>query len=88
MKELIFTNNAWQEYEYWQIQDKKILKRINLILKDIRRDYFNGIGEPEPLKYSLSGKWSRRIDDVNRLVYEVLNNGDIRIVQCKGHYAD
>jgi toxin YoeB len=88
MKELKFTNDAWEQYEYWQSQDKKILKRINLLLKDIKRDFFNGIGDPEPLKYDLVGKWSRRIDDVNRLVYEIINDGDIRVLQCKGHYND
>jgi len=87
MKELKFTNDAWEQYEYWQTQDKKTLKRINLLLKDIKRDFYNGIGDPEPLKYDLAGKWSRRIDDINRLVYEIIND-DIRIIQCKGHYDD
>ena len=88
MKELNFTNDAWDQYLYWQMQDKKTLRRINLLLKDVQREYFNGIGEPEALKYALQGKWSRRIDEVNRLVYEILSNGNIRILQCKGHYED
>ena len=88
MKELIFTRDAWEQYEYWQTQDKKTLRRINSLLKDIKRDYFNGIGDPEALKYDFTGKWSRRIDGENRLVYEIISNGDIRIFQCKGHYTD
>ena len=88
MKELIFSATAWNEYLSWQNQDKKTLRRINMLLKDVQRDYFNGLGEPEPLKYEFQGKWSRRIDGTNRLVYEILDNGDIRIIQCKGHYDD
>ena len=85
MSNISFTNRAWEEYCYWQTQDKKTLKRINLLLADIQRNSFTGIGKPEPLKENLSGYWSRRIDDVNRLVYRV-NNDQIEIVQCKGHY--
>jgi toxin YoeB len=88
MKELNFTNDAWDQYLHWQMQDKKTLKRINLLLKDVQRNYFDGIGEPEALKYGLQGKWSRRIDETNRLVYEILSNGNIRVIQCKGHYDD
>jgi len=88
MKELNFTNDAWDQYLDWQMQDRKTLKRVNLLLKDVQRNYFDGIGEPEPLKYDLQGKWSRRIDEANRLVYEILSNGNIRIIQCKGHYDD
>ncbi len=87
MSKLEFTEMAWEEYLYWQVQDKKTLKRINLLLKDISRNSFEGIGKPEPLKNELSGCWSRRIDDVNRLVYKVASD-KIVIFQCKGHYDD
>ena len=84
---LIFLPEAWEDYLYWQTQDKKTLKRINMLLKDIERGNFDGIGKPEPLKGDMSGFWSRRIDDVNRLVYRI--RGDvIEIVSCKGHYED
>lgn len=85
MSNISFTTRAWEEYCYWQTQDKKTLKRINLLLADIQRNNFVGIGKPEPLKENLSGYWSRRIDDVNRLVYKI-NNEQIEILQCKGHY--
>ena len=85
MNNISFTTRAWEEYCYWQTQDKKTLKRINLLLADIQRNNFIGIGKPEPLKENLSSYWSRRIDDVNRLVYKV-NNEQIEIVQCKDHY--
>lgn len=85
MSNISFTTRAWEEYCYWQTQDKKTLKRINLLLADIQRNNFVGIGKPELLKENLSGYWSRRIDDVNRLVYKV-NNEQIEIIQCKGHY--
>lgn len=86
MNNISFTNNAWEEYCYWQIQDKKTLKKINILLLDIQRNNFEGIGKPEPLKDTLSGYWSRRIDEVNRLVYRI-NNNQIEIIQCKGHYT-
>ena len=86
MNNLSFTNSAWQEYCYWQMQDKKTLKRINLLLADIQRNSFAGIGKPEPLKENLNGYWSRRIDDTNRLVYRI-SNQQIEIIQCKGHYG-
>lgn len=86
MKKIWF-DEAWEDYTYWQQQDKKTLKRINMLLKDIERGNFDGIGKPEPLKGDMSGFWSRRIDEVNRLVYRI--NGDmIEIVSCKGHYED
>ena len=85
MNNISFTAKAWEEYCYWQTQDKKTLKRINLLLADIRRNRFEGIGKPEPLKDNLSGYWSRRIDEVNRLVYKI-DNDKIEIIQCKGHY--
>lgn len=85
MNKISFTNRAWEEYCYWQSQDKKTLKRINLLLIDIQRNSFEGIGKPEPLKGNLTGYWSRRIDDVNRLVYRIIDE-QIEVVQCKGHY--
>ena len=81
MKKIWF-DEAWEDYIYWQTQDKKTLKRINILLKDIE-----GIGKPEPLRGDLSGLWSRRIDDVNRLVYRIKNDV-MEIVSCKGHYDD
>ena len=85
MNNLTFTSQAWGDYCYWQSQDRKTLKRINILLKDIDRNKYKGIGKPEPLKGNFSGLWSRRIDDVNRLIYKV-SNGQIEIIQCKGHY--
>lgn len=86
MKKIWF-DKAWEDYLYWQIQDKKLLKKINELLKDIERNQNQGIGKPEALKGDLSGWWSRRIDDVNRLVYRI--NGElIEIASCKGHYGD
>lgn len=85
MNNIMFTDAAWNEYCYWQTQDKKILKRINQLLKDIQRNSFEGLGKPEPLKNNLSGYWSRRIDDNNRIVYKVTNS-QIEIIQCKSHY--
>jgi toxin YoeB len=82
-----WTDEAWEEYLYWQGQDKKTLKRINNILKDINRSPFSGIGKPEPLKHELQGYWSRRIDEANRIVYKV-ENEQIVIVQCGAHYDD
>ena len=86
MKKL-WSDRACDDYLYWQTQDKKTLKRINLLLIDIMRNSFEGIGKPEPLKNELAGLWSRRIDDTNRLVYRVTNS-QIEVVQCKGHYSD
>lgn len=81
----IWYDRAWDDYLYWQSQDKKTLKRINQLIRDAERDPFNGIGKPEPLKGDLSGFWSRRIDEENRLVYRP-NNGILEILSCKGHY--
>lgn len=86
MGKLIFTDRAWEEYLFWQMQDKKTLKRINALLKDIDRNGFEGIGKPEPLK-NQEGFWSRRIDETNRLVYQIFD-GHTEIIQCKGHYDD
>ena len=83
----IWQDDAWEEYLYWQSQDKKTLKRINLILKDIERDFYKGIGKPELLSGNLSGFWSRRIDDKNRIVYRIKDN-KLEIAQCGSHYKD
>ena len=82
---LAWTENAWDNYLYWQQQDKKTLKRINKLLLDIKRDPFSGIGKPEPLKENLSGFWSRRIDTTHRLVYAV-DDEKITIISCRYHY--
>jgi len=87
MSNINFTEDAFAEYIYWQTQDKKTLKRINTLLKDMSRSPFDGIGKPEPLKGELSGLWSRRIDDTNRILYRVTDDY-IEIIQCKGHYND
>jgi toxin YoeB len=84
---LLWEDRAWDDYLYWQTQDKKTLKRINALIKDIQRSSFEGIGKPEPLKGNLSGLWSRRIDDTNRIVY-FEQNGIIYIVSCRDHYND
>ena len=82
---LLWLEKSWEEYCSWQGQDKKTLKKINILIKDILRSPFEGIGKPEPLKANLNAYWSRRIDEVNRVVYGV--KGDvIIIVSCKGHY--
>ena len=80
-------DRAWDDYLYWQKQDKKTLKRINALIKDIQRNPFDGIGKPEPLKYC-GGCWSRRIDDKNRLVYIINDEHDTMVVSCKGHYEE
>ena len=85
MGKIVFTEQAWQDYLYWQSQDKKTLRRINQLLTDISRNGYTGIGKPEPLKNDLTGYWSRRIDEVNRLVYRI-SDDVIEVLQCKGHY--
>lgn len=82
---LSWFDEAWEDYLYWQQTDKKTLKRINKLIKEIQRDPFDGIGKPEPLKYNLSGYWSRRIDEKNRLVYAYQNDVLI-ILSCRFHY--
>jgi len=82
-----FTETGWSDYLYWQGQDKKTLVRINMLIQDIDRNRFEGIGKPEPLRGNLSGWWSRRIDDTNRLIYR-LRDEVIEIYQCRGHYND
>lgn len=84
---LLWEDRAWNDYLYWQAQDKKTLKKINGLIKDIQRSPCKGIGKPEPLKDNLSGMWSRRIDDINRIVYYE-EDGIIYIVTCRGHYED
>lgn len=82
-----WTDNAWEEYLYWQQNDKKTLKRVNKILEDIDRNENIGIGKPERLLGNLSGYWSRRIDAKNRIVYKIINDRII-IIQCGSHYKD
>ena len=83
----IWSDLAWEEYLQWQMLDKKTLKRINALIKDIERNGISdGIGKPEPLKYRKA--WSRRIDHENRLVYNVDSNQNLMIISCKGHYED
>ena len=83
----VFTPSAWADYVYWQGQDKKTLKRINTLLEAAAREPFNGIGKPEPLRGDLSGFWSRRIDDVNRLVYQATGT-ELQIIACRYYYGD
>ncbi len=82
---LSWTDEAWKSYVYWQTQDRKTLKRINKIIQEIKRNPFEEIGKPEPLKENLSGFWSRRIDESNRLVYAV-NDKSLTIISCRYHY--
>jgi len=82
---LAWAEEAWEDYIYWQQKDKKLLKRINTLVKDIKRQSFEGIGSPEPLKHNWSGYWSRRIDREHRLVYKVTDDAII-IAQCRYHY--
>ena len=82
---IAFDLNGWQDYVYWQSQDRKTLKRIDALITDAVRDPFAGIGKPEPLKHVLAGAWSRRIDDTNRLVYYVTDD-HIVILQARAHY--
>ena len=82
---LLWEDRAWEDYSYWQEHDRKLLNRINMLLKDIQRNGYDGIGKPEPLTGNLSGYWSRRIDDKNRIVY-CIKNDMVFILSCKGHY--
>ncbi len=82
---IVFSKNALEDYTSWLQIDKRMLKKINDLIKDIQRNPHSGIGKPEPLKYDLAGYWSRRIDQEHRLVYQVIDN-DIRIISCKYHY--
>lgn len=82
---LSWTEDAWNDYLYWQSQDRKTLKRINALIRDMKRSPFEGIGKPEPLKWDYQGAWSRRIDSANRIVYTVIGN-DLCILSCRDHY--
>jgi toxin YoeB len=82
---LLFSKEGWEHHLYWQETDKKMLKRINELIKDCLRDPFTGIGKPEPLKFDMTGYWSRRIDTEHRLVYKIEDNNLI-IIQCRYHY--
>jgi len=84
-RKLTWTGEAWKDYIYWQTQDKKTLKRINKLINDTMRQPFEGIGKPEPLRENLSGFWSRRIDDTNRLVYAA-DDDYLTIISCRYHY--
>ena len=85
MMRIVFSKNAWEDYMSWQTEDKKNLKKINELIKDIMRTPYEGIGKPEPLKYDLAGFWSRRIDLEHRLVYQIQDN-EILIYSCRFHY--
>ena len=82
---ITFSSIAWEEYLYWQLTDKIMLKRINTLIKDIRRSPYQGIGKPEPLKHGLAGYWSRRINDEHRIVYQ-FQNDTVLIAQLRYHY--
>jgi toxin YoeB len=82
---ITFTYDSWNDYLYWQQTDKQVLKKINQLLKDIKRDPFDGLGKPEPLKHEFSGCWSRRITDEHRLVYEITQYSVV-IISCRFHY--
>ena len=83
----IWHDQAWEDYLYWQTESRATLRRINRLIRDIERSPFEGVGKPEPLRGDLSGWWSRRIDDANRIVYRVMGN-ELELLQCGGHYRD
>jgi toxin YoeB len=85
MKRIIFSKNAWEDYLSWQNEDKRMVKKINTLIKDIQSSPYNDIGKPEPLKFDLQGLWSRRIDREHRLVYQVEGN-ELVIYSCRYHY--
>lgn len=82
---IIFSKNSWEDYTSWQTEDKKTLRKINILIKDIQRNPYEGLGKPEPLKFDLAGLWSRRIELEHRLVYSI-EDGDLLIYACKYHY--
>ena len=82
---IVFSKNSWEDYVSWQTDDKKILKKINELIQEIQRTHYEGIGKPEPLKYDLTGLWSRRIDREHRLVYQI-NGEELWIYSCRFHY--
>ena len=83
----LWHDEAWEDYLHWQTQDKKTLRKINKLIKDIERNGYNGIGKPEPLKHDLSGNWSVKIDEKNRIVF-CIEDGNMEIWQCGSHYRD
>jgi toxin YoeB len=83
-----FTGNGWEDYLFWQSQDKKTLKKINELIKSILRTPYEGIGKPEPLREDKSGYWSRRIDATNRIVYRVLNDDSVELNELRTHYQN
>ena len=82
---LVFADEAWEDYLYWQKQDRKMVERINKLIRETKREPFSGVGKPEPLKHALSGFWSRRITDEHRMVYRV-ESGELQIAQSRFHY--
>ena len=84
----IWKDHAWDDYLYWQTQDKKTLKRINLLLKDVERNGYHGIGKPEPLKHSEQGWWSCHIDEQNRLIFRIEEGNVVHIASCRTHYEE
>jgi len=82
---ILFTDDAWEDYLYWQQTDKSTLRKINQLLKEIQRSPFTGVGKPEPLKHQLQGCWSRRIDSEHRLVYEITDD-TLKVIGCRFHY--
>ena len=82
---LIFSNEAWDDYCYWQKQDRKMVERINKLIQDVKREPFSGVGKPEPLKHALSGFWSRRITDEHRMVYRI-EGESLLLAQLRYHY--
>ena len=87
MADISFSERAWEEFQYWMGQDKKTVKRITALLKDISRSPFEGIGKPEPLIGNLTGYWSRRINDKERLIYKI-DDENVYIIACRYHYSD
>jgi toxin YoeB len=85
-RRLVWTLAAWEDYQFWQVQDRKTLKRVNALIRECMREPFDGIGKPEPLKGNLAGFWSRRIDQANRLVY-CLDGDDLVVIACRYHYG-
>jgi toxin YoeB len=83
---VVFSTTAWEEYVWWQEHDRKIVKRINALIKDVMRNGHEGIGKPEPLRHGFSGYWSRRITDEHRLIYAVTDD-EVRIANCRYHYG-
>jgi len=82
---ILFTDEAWEDYLYWQQYDKKLVKKINSLIKEMKRTPFEGTGKPEPLKYEMQGCWSRRVNQEHRIVYEVFDE-QINIIACRYHY--